>query len=349
MSRFEPLMRLTLRVMLFFLLHGCTVVAEPIFDGDGGMDSGSTTLTSRILVADGAGLIGFDFLGQSPPFANAIRWDDVSAAVVGSDVLFLARPGSAAIALYDDATRLQPDRVPTRELNETELGGAIESVELMRIDSNGTLWLLLGEGEVRAFFRATIRLPDGSYSAAVFSDGSLEAFAYDETSDRLFAGPGTARRVLVWEDALTRESVGPSTFELADDCDVSAMAVGRRLFVACGDRRVLVWNDPGGAGAGAPANEDLSSTGVVHDLIVDGGALIGTGPAGVDIWQDAASAAGVPDTHIAIPGERSLRDAAGTLFILDATDVRVVRNAATAPEVMGSVRSERSPLDIAMY
>ncbi len=353
MSRFSTLLRLIPQAMFVLPSAACDIAVEPIYSVDASdadpTDAGPVALTSRVLVADGAGLIAFDFVGQAAPYGTAVRWDGVSAAVVDSNVLFLARPGSNAIAIYDDAGRLDPERSPTRELNDGETGGAFGSIEEMRVDANGTLWIHLGEGEVRAFVGATVRLPDGSYSAAVFRDGRLDGFAYEPEADRLFAGPGDAGQVLVWEEALTRESLGPSSFALAGDCVVTAMAIADRLYAACADRRIAVWTAPADLMRGASPDVTLHSAGGVRDLRVDRGVLIATGASGVDVWTSAATADGSPDTHLDIPGTRSLQDEAGTLFVLNTTDVQVVRNAVTAPEVMGAVRSERSPLDIARH
>lgn len=355
MSRFDAELRLTLRAMLVIALVGCDVIAEPIFSvdsaippDDGGLGDGSgpdIALTSRILVADGEGLIGFDFIGQEAPFGNALRWDGVASAVVGFDVLAVARPG--AIAFFDDATDLSPDRVPTRELNEVELGGPLGAVDEMRFDSNGTLWVNHA-GDVRAFFRASMRLPDGNFSAAVFEDGELNGFAYDAASDRLFAGPGDGGQVLVWDDALTRESIGPSSFALGGDCAVTAMVLEGRVYAACADGRIAVYSTPSGLTAGALPMAEFRSAGQVRDLHFNG-ALYATGDNGVDVWRAPAAGMMNPDVHIDVPGRRALSDDEGTLFVLNATDVQVVQNAATDPEVIGAVRTERAPLDIAQY
>ncbi|MEM9073687.1 MAG: hypothetical protein AAGE52_34675 [Myxococcota bacterium] len=362
MSRFWSLWRLTWRTMLF-VSSGCNLVAEPIFAGDAGVDVGidgevvnpdagpdaapNPVLTSRLLIADGAGVIAFDRLDQRAPFADAVRWDDVTAAVVGSGVLFLGRPGTAPIAMFDDAGRLEPIRTPTRELNETEAGGAIDSIEEMRVDENGTLWVLLGSGDVRAYFQAAFRLPDESISAAPFRDGHLDGFAYDAATDRLYAGPGDAGQVLVWVNALTRESLGPSTFAFGGDCRVTAMTIGADLYAACNDGRIAVWEAPQLQRAGAEPARTLQPRGRVQDLQLQNGTLMATGPTGVDLWRVAGSAEGEPDVHVEVGGERALRDSSDTLFVLTADDVHVVQNATSDPTVAGQLRTERLPLDIA--
>lgn len=336
---------------------------------DAGFDSGIPPRSARLVVGDADGVSVFyteDIERDETPAPDVeVATSAVAGLAAIGDRLFVAHPMAAdGIDVFDDAYDIASDAAAVGTIPAAGTS-ALQPVDTLTADDS-SIWYFQPTGAFDRYADATGAVPTAVAATFTHPFGQVHGFAIDSANDRAFGGQISGAGIQAWNAASTATGATEPDFQVSPACSAWAITVaGTRLFAGCVPvggvpGTIQIWDDIGSLTATTAPDVTLEmdvtgAAGSIWDIAIGDDSIFVASDAGLRVWNDAStiSTPRAPDQTVDTGAILRVEHAAdGTVYVLGrpsaGSNVTIVRDAATAPDVWTILNGFTSAADITL-